>query len=108
MTIPVLYEVRDNIALITLNSAPVNALGLDVRKGIFEGFKRATADAAVEAIILASSRRMFCGGADISEFSNPDLAIAAPNLPEIITRLECSEKLVLQPLMVWRWAAVWS
>ncbi len=39
MTAAALYEVRDNIALITLNSPPVNGLGLALRSAILEGWR---------------------------------------------------------------------
>ncbi len=64
-----LYEVRGNIAIITLNSPPVNGLGLDIRTAINDAYDKATADDAVTGIILAASGKIFCGGADISEFS---------------------------------------
>ena len=55
MTAAALYEVRDNIALITLDSPPVNGLGLALRSAILQGFRQATKDDAVQGIVLASS-----------------------------------------------------
>src|SRR3990167_1844330 len=57
-----------DIAVITLNSPPVNALSFNVRDGLFEGFKAAIADDAVKAIVLICDGRTFIAGADISEF----------------------------------------
>lgn len=90
-----LYEVRGNIAIITLNSPPVNGLGLDIRTAINDAYDKATADDAVTGIILAASGKIFCGGADISEFSNPALAMAEPGLPAIIGKIEKSKKHVV-------------
>ncbi len=95
MTSAALYEVQGNVAIITLNSPPVNGLGLALRTAIKEGFDKATVDNNVAAIILASSGKIFCGGADISEFTRPDLAGASPNLPEIIDAIERSSKPVV-------------
>ena len=56
------------IAVITLNSPPVNALSANVRDGLFDGFRQAKADPAVKAIVLICDGRTFIAGADISEF----------------------------------------
>ncbi len=56
------------IAVITLNSPPVNALSANVRDGLFDGFRQAKADPAVKAIVLVCDGRTFIAGADISEF----------------------------------------
>ncbi len=57
-----------DVAVITLNSPPVNALSSGVRDGLFEGFKAAIADEAVKSIVLICDGRTFIAGADISEF----------------------------------------
>ena len=65
------YEVENGVAVITLNSPPVNALGFDVREGIVEGFERAADDDQAEAIVLICEGRTFFAGADITEFGKP-------------------------------------
>jgi 3-hydroxyacyl-CoA dehydrogenase len=57
-----------DIAVITLNSPPVNALSAAVRDGLHDGFKQAISDPAVKAIVLVCEGRTFIAGADISEF----------------------------------------
>ena len=57
-----------DIAVLTLNSPPVNALSAPVRDGLAEGFKAAIADPGVKAIVLICQGRTFIAGADISEF----------------------------------------
>ncbi len=57
-----------DIAVITLNSPPVNALSAPVRDGLAEGFKAAIADNSVKAIVLICEGKTFIAGADISEF----------------------------------------
>src|SRR5580700_3580926 len=56
------------IAVITLNSPPVNALSAPVRDGLAGGFKKAIADANTKAIVLICEGKTFIAGADISEF----------------------------------------
>ena len=41
------YEVRGNVAVITLDNPPVNGLGYDTRREFAAGVERAMADAAV-------------------------------------------------------------
>ena len=57
-----------DVAVITLNSPPVNALSSGVRDGLYEGFKAAIADETVKSIVLICDGRTFIAGADISEF----------------------------------------
>ena len=56
-----------DVAVITLNSPPVNALSGNVRQGLYDGFKAAAASDA-KAIVLICEGRTFIAGADISEF----------------------------------------
>ena len=62
------YSKDGDIAVITLNSPPVNALSAPVRDGLHDGFKQAIADPSVKAIVLICEGRTFIAGADISEF----------------------------------------
>src|SRR5438132_582735 len=85
------YEVRGNVAVITLDNPPVNGLGHDTRKGVTDGLERALDDAAVKAIVITGAGKAFSGGADIREFGSPK-AIAEPNLLSVILALEASTK----------------
>jgi enoyl-CoA hydratase len=59
----VTYAVTDRIARITLNRPPVNALTLEMTRGVVAALKRAAVDDAVRAVILASALpRRFCAG----------------------------------------------
>ena len=88
------YELRGNIAVITLNNPPVNGLGLDTRQGITQGLEKAQADKAVKAIVITGAGKAFSGGADIKEFGSPK-ATAEPNLLSVILALENSSKPVV-------------
>jgi enoyl-CoA hydratase len=59
----VTYAVSEQTARITLDRPPVNALTLDMIRGIVAALRRATADDEVRAVILASALpRRFCAG----------------------------------------------
>ena len=60
-----------DIAVLTINSPPVNALSADVRSGLRDGALEAAADPAVKAIVLICGGRTFIAGADIAEFGKP-------------------------------------
>ncbi len=88
------YELRGNVAVITLNNPPVNGLGYETRKAIVDGLERAQADAAVKAIVITGAGKAFSGGADIREFGSPK-ALAEPNLLTVIRACELSSKPVV-------------
>lgn len=88
------YEVHDDVAVITLDNPPVNALCQALRQGILECHEKALKDASVKAIVIASAGRIFCGGADISEFST-GAATNAPVLPEVNNALDASPKITV-------------
>ncbi|MFM7524747.1 MAG: 3-hydroxyacyl-CoA dehydrogenase NAD-binding domain-containing protein [Betaproteobacteria bacterium] len=85
------YEVRGDVAVITLENPPVNGLGFDTRCGIVEGLQRAVGDAAIRAIVLIGSGKGFSGGADIREFNTPK-ALQEPSLHKVIRDIESSPK----------------
>ena len=84
-----------DIAVLTINSPPVNALSADVRNGLRDGARQAAADPAVKAIVLICAGRTFIAGADISEFGKPS---QGATLPEIQGALEGSPKPVIAAL----------
>jgi len=94
MSETVIYEIRGNVAVLLLNSPPVNGLGQSVRAGILESFNKASSDDAVQAIVIASTSPIFCGGADITEFASGGFG-AEPGLPEVLGALEESSKPVV-------------
>ena len=95
MSRPVEYEIRDGVAVISLNNPPVNALGTDVRRGVVEALGRAAEDEKVRAVVLTGRGRCFCGGADIREFGQPPVE---PQLPAVIATIEASLKPVVAAL----------
>lgn len=57
-----------NVAVITINNPPVNALSPGVPEGIRAGLEQALKDPAIEAVVLIGGGRTFIAGADIKEF----------------------------------------
>ncbi len=83
-----------DIAVISMNSPPVNGLGLPLRQGIAEGLAQAAKDPAIKAIVLTGTAKAFSGGADIREFNSP-LMLATPNLHDLIAQIEALDKPVV-------------
>ncbi|WP_295639133.1 3-hydroxyacyl-CoA dehydrogenase NAD-binding domain-containing protein [uncultured Methylibium sp.] len=88
------YEVRGDVAVITLNNPPVNGLGYETRRGLADGLARAEDDAAVKAVVITGAGKAFSGGADIKEFGSPK-ALAEPNLLSVIKMIETGSKPVV-------------
>jgi 3-hydroxyacyl-CoA dehydrogenase len=62
------YEVKDGVALVTIDNPPVNALAPNIWTGIDLAVQRGVADAAAEAIVLIGAGTTFIAGADIRVF----------------------------------------
>ncbi|MFN3957795.1 MAG: 3-hydroxyacyl-CoA dehydrogenase NAD-binding domain-containing protein [Tepidimonas ignava] len=88
------YEVRGDVAVITLDNPPVNGLGLSTRQAIAQGLDRAHDDTAVRAIVITGAGKAFSGGADIKEFGSPK-AYQDPNLLSLILTLDHARKPVV-------------
>src|SRR5215469_3478736 len=58
----------NDIAIITINNPPVNALSPGVPEGISEAIEQIGKDASVKAAVLIGGGRTFVAGADIKEF----------------------------------------
>ena len=64
-------DLDGDVAVITIDSPPVNALSADVRDGLSTAMGHAIADPGAKAIVLICAGRTFIAGADISEFGKP-------------------------------------
>jgi len=89
---PVTHELRGKILLVTIDNPPVNALGVDVRRGLAAAIEHAESNDAVEAVLLIGAGRNFIAGADIREFGKPP---QPPALPDVCNRIEASRKPVI-------------
>ncbi|MGO9742845.1 MAG: 3-hydroxyacyl-CoA dehydrogenase NAD-binding domain-containing protein [Roseiarcus sp.] len=84
-----------DIAVLTIDSPPVNAFSARVREGILQGVRQAAADPAAKAVVLICAGRTFIAGADISEFGKP---FTDPNAPEVQAAIEDCPKPVIAAL----------
>jgi 3-hydroxyacyl-CoA dehydrogenase len=79
-------ERQDEIAVLTIDNPPVNALSHSVRVGLLEILPRVEADDEVKAILLVCAGSTFSAGADVREFGSPPkdpiMAVAMQALEE--------------------------
>jgi len=73
------------IAIVTIDNPPVNAMSFHVRAPLLAALNTLRDDASVEAIVLACAGRTFVAGADITEFGKP---MQKPELRDLIAALE--------------------
>ena len=78
MTDPVLFDARkDGIAIITLNRPEArNALGKEIREGLFAAWDRFERDPALRVgILTGAGDKAFCAGGDLKEMTEKRLAV---------------------------------
>ncbi len=88
----VTYAITGDVAVITVDNPPVNALGQVVRQGLWDAITQFDDDANAKAAVIIGAGRLFIGGADITEFGKPPVA---PFLPDVINRIAASTKPVI-------------
>ena len=89
------FRLEDGVAVVTLNSPPVNALSTAMRSSLAAALRRAQDDDAVRSVVLIGSGRGFSGGADITEFTKPP---ASPSLHDLLAAVEAMQKPVVAAL----------
>ena len=112
------YDVKDRVAVLTIDNPPVNALGQGVWEAIGEAVARAAADAAADAMVLIGAGSTFVAGADIKIFETlktreQSLARSA-RTHAMLKRLEDAGKPLvaaihgnaLGAVLNWRWPAI--
>jgi 3-hydroxyacyl-CoA dehydrogenase len=92
VTKPVSYSMNGDIAVVIIDSPPVNAVNQSVRAGLKQVFTELRADPAVKAIVLGCAGKTFVAGANIGEF---DTGIAEPGYHEVLRLIEDSPVPVL-------------
>ena len=91
------YARHEDVAVVTMDSPPVNGLSAGLRVQIVDAVDRALADGAVRAIVVTGTERAFSAGADVTEFGTPK-ASQAPVLRTVIEAIEQSDKPVVAAL----------
>ncbi|MGB8064531.1 MAG: 3-hydroxyacyl-CoA dehydrogenase NAD-binding domain-containing protein [Candidatus Sulfotelmatobacter sp.] len=89
---------RDHeIAIITINNPPVNALSTAVAQGIAQAIEQVGRDENVKAVVLIGAGRTFIAGADIKEFGKitSGKTPRGPGLLPLLLRIEDSKPVVM-------------
>jgi len=84
--------IEEGVAVLTIDSPPVNALSTAVRQGVCQALQAADAAPDVKAILLICGGRTFFAGADISEFGKPP---QEPRLHDMLRAIENSSRPVI-------------
>jgi len=90
--LPVTFRRDADVLVVTVDNPPVNALGVDVRRGLVSAIDAAEADSGVAAVLIVGAGRNFIAGADIREFGKTP---QPPSLPEVCKRIEDCNKPVV-------------
>ena len=89
------YARHGDVAVITIDNPPVNALSFKVSEVLLAQVCVADADAEVSALVLIGAGRTFIAGADIREFGHPDGARVAAELRKALAAVEgCSKPVI--------------
>jgi 3-hydroxyacyl-CoA dehydrogenase len=87
----------NDIAIITINNPPVNALSPGVPEGISEALEQIAKDDTVKAAVLIGGGRTFVAGADIKEFGK--MTSGKPRgaglLPLLLKLEDCSKPVIV-------------
>jgi len=84
-----------DIAVLTIDNPPVNAMSMAVRADLVAAVRSAASDAAVRAVVLIGANGKFIPGADIREFGKP---ITGPSGRDVIAAIEAAAKPVVAAL----------
>src|SRR5260370_9940612 len=78
-------EIRDGLAILTIDNPPVNALSTGVRRGLTQAIENVSNDSQVRAVVITCAGRTFISGADIREFGKP---FQPPDLSDLLRQTE--------------------
>ncbi|MDX3909557.1 MAG: 3-hydroxyacyl-CoA dehydrogenase NAD-binding domain-containing protein [Sphingobium sp.] len=81
-----------SIAVLSIDSPPVNTLSLAVREGLLAGLENALENPETAAVVLCCQGRTFFSGADIGEFGKP---FQHPTLWDVLDAIEGASKPVI-------------
>ncbi|HSZ60437.1 MAG TPA: 3-hydroxyacyl-CoA dehydrogenase NAD-binding domain-containing protein [Terriglobales bacterium] len=90
---------KDNdIAIVTIDNPPVNALGPGVPEGIGAAIDEVNRDPAVKAAVVIGAGRTFVAGADIKEFGKMTAGGPRRSLLPLLLKIEDSAKPVVMAI----------
>ena len=91
---------RGDVAIVTIDNPPVNALSDGVPDALGEAIARADADPAIRAIVVTGAGRTFIAGADINELERAawDERASLPDMHDVLRRIEDASKPVVMAI----------
>jgi enoyl-CoA hydratase/carnithine racemase len=93
------YEVKDGVALVTLNDPPANTYSYEMMQQLDRAILNARMDEAVQVIVITGNgEKFFCAGADIRMLADVTPAFKyyfCLHANETLSRLEQTPKLVI-------------
>src|SRR5713226_8102605 len=90
---------NDDVAIITINNPPVNALSPGVPEGIAEAIEQLQEDGDIQAAVLIGGGRTFIAGADIKEFGKMTAGKSrGPELLPLLLKIEDCRKPVVMAI----------
>ncbi|HET9409005.1 MAG TPA: 3-hydroxyacyl-CoA dehydrogenase NAD-binding domain-containing protein [Candidatus Sulfotelmatobacter sp.] len=94
------FTIDNDIAVITIDNPPVNALSPGVPEGIAEAIERIQNESAVKAAVVIGAGRTFVAGADIKEFGKMTTGAKTrgAGLLPLLLRIEDSRKPVVMAI----------
>ncbi len=90
----IVYEKRSNLAYITLDNPPVNALSPDLLEECISAIRKGESDDEVRGFVFVGRDAKFSGGADITAFKDA-LEPGAINLPQLLDCIDSSKKIFI-------------
>ena len=96
----VIYNVREEVAVISINNPPVNALNFEVAENLLEALKRAESDPIVRSIVVMGTGPSFIAGADIVNLQEMAWGKIPPTpmLHDLLQHVEDSPKPVIMAM----------
>ena len=92
------YQHEQDVAVLTVENPPVNALSPGVAEALQAAIEKANADAEVRAIMVIGGGRTFIAGADVNEFGKPSAAQYVAKLRACANAIENSAKPVVMAI----------
>jgi 3-hydroxyacyl-CoA dehydrogenase len=92
------FEREQDVAVVTIENPPVNALSAGVPEELQAAIELANADAEVHAIVVIGSGRTFIAGADVNEFGKATAGRYLATLVAAVNAVEDSAKPVVMAI----------
>ena len=92
------FERDQDVAVITIDNPPVNALSPGVVEGLKAAIERANVDAEIRAIVVIGGGRSFIAGADVHEFQKPTAGEYVAKIRACLATIEDSAKPVVMAI----------